>query len=110
MGPADLASTAAWPRPRIVTAVILTTVGGFAAWLATFWALSQATAVFSAGHTAEGWVLALRPVALPIGMVIAWIMARSTVSGWSRLMRVLGTAVAVSVALLLLDGIVSGGI
>jgi len=42
-------------------------------------------------------------------MVIAWIVSRSTVSGWSLLMRVLGTAVAISVALLLVDGIVSGG-
>lgn len=109
MGPADSAPTAAWPRPPVVTAVILTAVAGFAAPLATGWAWSQASAVFSAGHSAEGWVFALRPVALPIGMVIAWIVSRSTVSGWSRLTRVLATAVAISVALLLVDGIVSGG-
>jgi hypothetical protein len=109
VGTADSTSAVAWPRRPIVTAVILTTVGGFAAWLATDWALSQASAVFSAGRTTEGWILALRPVALPLGMVIAWLVSRSTVSEWSRLMRVLGAGVFISVALLFFDGIMSGG-
>lgn len=90
--------------------VALTVVGGVAAWLATFWALSQAAAVFSAGRAAEGWTLAARPVLIPLGMVMTWLLVRRSTGGrWSHAVRVLGIGAAISVMLPLLDAFVSAG-
>ena len=99
------------PQHRLVIgATALALVGLPAAWLATVWALSQATAVSTAGHPAEGWVLALRPVLIPLGMVITWTgVRRSGTRGWTLAVRVLGSGALLSVVLLFLDGVLSGG-
>jgi hypothetical protein len=98
------------PWRHVISAAILATVGAPVAWLATFWALSQAAAVASAGYTAEGWVLAMRPVLIPVGMVIAWFaVRRSSPGGWPRAVQILGSGAAVSVIVLFSDGIESGG-
>ena len=81
-----------------------------AAWLATAWALSQAAAAASAGQAAEGWILAMRPVLIPVSMMIAWFAARgSSPKGRARAVRILGIGAIVSVIVLFIDGVVSAG-
>ena len=85
-------------------------VGAPAAWLATAWALSQAAAAASAGQAAEGWILAMRPVLIPVSMMIAWFAARgSSPKGWARAVRILGIGAVVSVIVLFIDGVMSTG-
>jgi hypothetical protein len=98
------------PRYLVISAATLTTVGAPAAWLATVWALSQAAAVANAGQVTEGWVLAMRPVLIPVCMMIAWFaVRRSSPKGWPRAVRVLGIGVVVSVIVLFIDGVMSAG-
>jgi hypothetical protein len=86
-------------------------VGAPAAWLATAWALSQAAAAASAGQAAEGWILAMRPVLIPVGMMIAWFaVRRSSPRGWPRAVRILGSGAVISVIVLFLDGLLSTGL
>jgi hypothetical protein len=85
-------------------------VGAPAAWLATAWALSQAAAAASAGQAAEGWILAMRPVLIPVSMMIAWFAARGSSSkGRARVVRILGIGAVVSVIILFIDGFMSTG-
>jgi hypothetical protein len=85
-------------------------VGAPAAWLATVWALSQAAAAASAGQAAEGWILAMRPVLIPVSMMIAWFAGRGSSSkGQARVVRILGIGAVVSVIILFIDGFMSTG-
>ena len=97
-------------RHLVISAATLATVSAPAAWLATVWALSQATAAANAGQAAESWTLAMRPVLIPVGMMIAWLaVRRSTPRGWPRAVRILGSGAVISVIVLFLDGILSTG-
>ena len=97
------------PRHLVISAATLA-VGAPAAWLATFWALSQAAAVANAGQVTEGWVLAMRPVLIPVGMMIAWLaVRRSSPGGWPRAVRILGSGAVISVIVLFIDGVISTG-
>jgi hypothetical protein len=97
-------------RHLVFGAVTLAAVGAPAAWLATAWALSQAAKTASAGQAAEGWILAMRPVLIPVAMTVAWLAARRTgPKGWARAVRLLGTGALVSVIVLFIDGVMATG-
>jgi hypothetical protein len=96
------------PRYLVISAATLA-VGVPAAWLATFWALSQAAAVANAGQVTEGWILAMRPVLIPVGMMIAWFAVRRSSQGWPRAVRILGSGAVISVIVLFIDGVMSTG-
>jgi hypothetical protein len=99
------------PRRRLVIrAITLAAVGTLVASLATRWALSQAAAASGTGRAAEVWILAMRPLLIPLCMLVTWLaVRRSSGTGLTRAVRILGSGVVMSVILLFLDGVVSAG-